>query len=207
LAEVPSLRLGHHRPAEPCGLGLDEVFSLAGHLRAGFARDGEVLQQARIYVAPPNRHLLLCGDRVALGADARENNVRPAIDSMLRSAAVCGGFRAIGVVLTGALGHGESGLWTLRQPGGITVVQDPKDAAFAEMPLTALNRAKPDHVVGLADMPALLDNLVLQPAGQPRPIPRSIKREMQIARRGGGKRDEIHALAGAPLSPARIVAT
>jgi hypothetical protein len=46
---------------------------------------------------------------------------------------------------------------------------------------------------GKTDMPALLDNLVLQPAGQPRPIPRSIKREMEIARRGGGNRDEMHA--------------
>jgi two-component system, chemotaxis family, protein-glutamate methylesterase/glutaminase len=166
--------------------GLDEVLSLAGHLQAGFARDGEVLQNGRIYVAPPNRHLLLCGGRVVLGAGARENNVRPAIDSMLRSAAVCCGFRAIGVVLTGTLGDGAAGLWTLRQAGGITVVQDPRDAAFSEMPLTALKRAKPDHVVGLADMPALLDNLVLQPAGQPRPIPRSLKCEMEIARCGDG---------------------
>ena len=174
--------------------GLDEVLSLAGDLKAGFARDGEVLQNGRIYVAPPNRHLLLCGGRVVLGAGARENNVRPAIDSMLRSAAVCCGFRAIGVVLTGTLGDGAAGLWTLRQAGGITVVQDPRDAAFSEMPLTALNRAEPEHVVGLADMPALLDNLVLQPAGQPRPIPRSLKCEMEIARCGDGNMDEMDAI-------------
>ena len=173
--------------------GLDEVLSLAGHLQAKFARDGEPLQQGRIYVAPPNRHLLLDRDRVVLGSGARENNVRPAIDSMLRSAAICCGFRAIGVVLTGTLADGASGLRTLRQAGGITVVQDPADAAFSEMPLTALNRAKPEHVVGLADMPALLDNLVLQPAGQPRPIPQSIKCEMEIARRGGGM-DQMDAI-------------
>jgi hypothetical protein len=69
----------------------------------------------------------------------------------------------------------------------------PERCGVAEMPLTALNRAKPDHVVRLTDMPAPLDNLVLQPVGQPRPIPRSIKREMEIARRGGGNRDEMHA--------------
>jgi two-component system chemotaxis response regulator CheB len=182
-----------HLPSH-AGSALDEVLSLAGHLQAGFARDREVLQKGRIYVAPPNRHLLLDGDRVVLGAGARENNVRPAIDSMLRSAAACCGFRAIGVVLTGTLGDGASGLWTLRQAGGITVVQDPRDAAFSEMPLAALNRAKPDHVVGLADMPALLDNLVLQPAGQPKPIPPSIKLEKEIAGCGGGNMDEMDAI-------------
>jgi two-component system, chemotaxis family, protein-glutamate methylesterase/glutaminase len=154
---------------------LDELLGQAGRLPAGFAGDGEQLRKGRIYVAPPDRHLLLDGDRVSLGAGARENNARPAIDPMLRSAAVCCGFRAVGVVLTGTLRDGASGLWTLQQAGGITVVQDPTDAAFSEMPRTALNRAKPDHVVGLADMPALLDDLVHRPAGEPRAIPQSTK--------------------------------
>jgi len=165
---------------------LDELLGLAGRLPVGFAGHGEVLKKGRIYVAPPDRHLLLDGDRVLLGVGARENHSRPAIDPMLRSTAVCCGFRAVGVVLTGTLGDGASGLWTLRQAGGVTVVQDPTDAAFSEMPRTALNRAKPDHVAGLADMPALLDSLVLQPPGQPRPIPRSIKYELEIARGSGG---------------------
>jgi two-component system, chemotaxis family, protein-glutamate methylesterase/glutaminase len=154
---------------------LDELLGLEGRLPAGFADDGEVLKRGRIYVAPPDRHLLLNGDRVLLDASAREHNARPAIDPMFRSAAVCCGSRAVGVVLTGTLDDGASGLWTLRQAGGITVVPDPKDAAFSEMPRTALDWAKPDHVVGLADMPALLDDLVHRPASHPRPIPPSTK--------------------------------
>jgi len=61
-------------------------------------------------------------------------------------------------------------------------VQDPRDAAFPEMPLTALNRSPPDHVVRLADMPALLESLVHQPAGEPMPVPETIKFEVDIAR-------------------------
>ena len=109
---------------------------------AKFARDGDVVRKGHIYIAPPDRHLLLDGDRLALGEGPRENNARPSIDPMLRSTALCCSGRAIGVVLTGTLGDGASGLWAIRHAGGITVVQDPKDAAFAEMPMTALSRAK-----------------------------------------------------------------
>ncbi len=76
----------------------------------------------------------------------------------------------------------------------MTVVQDPKDAAFAEMPLTALNRAKPDHLVGLAAMPDLLGSLVHQPAGQMQPVPRSIQYEVDIARSGYSSMSDMDGL-------------
>jgi two-component system chemotaxis response regulator CheB len=163
---------------------LDEVLTQAGPLPAVFAKNGDVLRRSHIYIAPPDRHLLVDGDRLLLGEGPRENNTRPAIDPMLRSAAVCCGSRSVGVVLTGTLGDGASGLWTVHQAGGITVVQDPNDAAFAEMPLTALNRAKPDHVVTLNDMPALLTNLAHEPAGETKPLPRSVAYEVEVARTG-----------------------
>jgi two-component system chemotaxis response regulator CheB len=162
----------------------DELLTRAGSLHAQFAGDGDVIQKSRIYLAPPNRHLLLDDHRVSLGLGPRENNSRPAIDAMLRSIAVCCGSRAIGVVLTGTLGDGASGLWAVRKCGGVAVVQDPQDAAFAEMPLTALSRAKPDHVVKLADMPFLLEKLVREPPGQPAPVPRTLRYEVEVARSG-----------------------
>jgi len=175
---------------------LDELLTRAGPLPAQFARTGDVVEKGHIYIAPPDRHLLLDGDRLSLGEGPRENNTRPSIDPMLRSAAVCCGGRAIGVVLTGTLGDGASGLWAMRQAGGITVVQDPKDAAFSEMPMAALNRAKPDHVATLGDMPALLASLVHQPAGAARPLPRSIKYEVEIARSGSNGMSNIDKLDG-----------
>jgi two-component system, chemotaxis family, protein-glutamate methylesterase/glutaminase len=172
----------------------DEVLGRAGPLPASFAVDGERLKKGRIYIAPPDRHLIVDGDRLSLGSGPRENNARPAIDPMMRSTAVCCGFRSIGVVLTGTLGDGASGLWALKQCGGITVVQDPKDAAFAEMPMTALNRANPDHVVRLADVPALLHGLAHQPAAEPVAASRSTKFEVAIARDGRGNMDEMDHL-------------
>jgi len=125
---------------------------------------------------------LIIDDRVVLGRGSRENNSRPAIDPMLRSVAGCCGSRSIGVVLTGTLHDGASGLWAVDQCGGISVVQDPSDAAFPDMPLNALTRLNPDHVVTLAAMPDLLASLVLQPAGAPMPVPESIRFEIDIAK-------------------------
>lgn len=161
---------------------LDEVLSRAGPLSAVFAKDGEPVRKGHMYIAPPDRHMLMIGDRIVLGFGSRENNVRPAIDPMMRSVAACCGPRAIGVVLTGTLNDGASGLWAIDQCGGITVVQDPSDAAFSDMPMNAMNRLQPDHVVTLAAMPRLLLSLVSQPAGDSMPVPPSVKFEVEIAR-------------------------
>jgi two-component system chemotaxis response regulator CheB len=170
---------------------LDQILTSAGPLRASFAEDGEPLKKGRIYIAPPNRHLLIDGDRLQLGSGARENHARPAIDPMLRSAAVCCGYRSVGVVLTGTLSDGASGLWVLSQVGGLTVVQDPQDADFADMPLNALNRTEPDYIARLKDMPALLDGLVRQPAGEPKPAPDAVRYEVEIARSGRSSMSEM----------------
>ena len=170
---------------------LDEVLSRAGQLKASFAAEGEAVKKGRIYLAPPGRHLLVHGERFALGAGPRENNTRPSIDPMLRSAALCCGSRTIGVILTGTLGDGASGLWAVKQAGGITVVQDPGEAQFSEMPRTALKRTEPDHIVKLPDLPKLLESLVRQPAGEPTAIPDRIKREVEIARKGHSTMQEM----------------
>lgn len=163
---------------------LGDILTRAGPLQAGFANQGDVLQKGRIFIAPPGRHLLLDGNTLSLGSGPRENNARPAIDPMLRSAAVCCGHRTIGAVLTGTLGDGASGLWAINQCGGTAIVQDPQDAAFPEMPLTALNRSKPHHIAKLADMPALFQKLTQRPAGEPVPAPKSLRYEVEIARSG-----------------------
>jgi two-component system, chemotaxis family, protein-glutamate methylesterase/glutaminase len=163
---------------------LDAVLTQSGPLTASFARNGETMERGRIYIAPPACHLLVDDDRLRLGDGPRENHVRPAIDPLFRSAAVCCGHRTIGVVLTGTMGDGASGLQALKECGGLTVVQDPSDAAFAEMPATALRLAKPDHVAELRAMPELLAQLVQRPAGPPVQAPERVKYEVDIARNG-----------------------
>jgi two-component system chemotaxis response regulator CheB len=110
------------------GSELDRILGSAAQLPVSFAGDGEPARRGHIYIAPPDRHLLLDGDTLRLGNGPRENNARPAIDPMLRSAAVCCGGRTIGAVLTGTLADGASGLWAVDRCGGISVVQDPHDA-------------------------------------------------------------------------------
>ena len=189
-AKLPaSVLVTLHLPPH-AGSVLDDVLSRAGPLNAAFAANGDVLRKGRIYLAPPGCHLIVEGERLALGGGPRENNARPAIDPMFRSAALCCGSRTIGVVLTGTLDDGASGLWAVKQAGGITVVQDPHEAAFPEMPRAALGLTEPDHIVGLAELPALLEKLVHEPAGEPRAIPDSLKYEIEVAK--GGRSDMQH---------------
>jgi two-component system, chemotaxis family, protein-glutamate methylesterase/glutaminase len=170
---------------------LDEILTRAGPLPAVFVNNGEAIKKARIYIAPPGSHLIVDGDQLLLGVGPRENHARPAIDPMLRSTAVCCAHRAVGVVLTGTLGDGASGLWTLGHLGGMTVVQDPRDAAFPEMPLTALKRARPNHIAPLEKLPTLLESLVHQPTGEPRPVPETVRYEVEIARSGRESMDDM----------------
>lgn len=143
---------------------LPEILSRAGPLLATHAADGEPFVPGHVYVAPPDRHLLLePGGVVRLTRGARENNHRPAADPLFRSAARHYGPRVIGVVLTGALSDGAAGLFAVRTAGGVAVVQDPRDAVVADMPQAAADVAGADHVVPLADVPRLLVELVRGP--------------------------------------------
>jgi two-component system chemotaxis response regulator CheB len=173
---------------------LDEILGSAGALPVSFAEDSEPLEEAHIYLAPPKRHLLAEGQNLALGTGPRENWARPAIDPMMRSVAVCCGTRAIGVILTGALGDGASGLQAIRRCGGIAVVQDPSDAAFSEMPSSALNLAAPQHVVTLSEMSFLLESLVHQPTGVPMPCPERLKFEVKVAKGEGSSIEELERI-------------
>jgi two-component system, chemotaxis family, protein-glutamate methylesterase/glutaminase len=94
---------------------LDAVLRQAGPLPARFTADGEVLKHGQIYISPAGRHLLVDGDRLYLGHGPRENHARPAIDPMMRSAAVCCGPRTVGIVLAGTLGDGAAGLLAVRR--------------------------------------------------------------------------------------------
>jgi two-component system chemotaxis response regulator CheB len=179
-----SILITIHLPAQ-FHSSLDEILTRAGPLKASFANDGQTMEKGRIYIAPPGSHLILGGEQMWLGVGPRENGSRPAIDAMMRSVAVCCGNRAIGVVLTGMLMDGAAGLWAINCTGGATLVQDPADAAFPEMPQMALKRLKPDHVAHLSDMPRLLNALVRQPAAARIKAPDKLRYEVEIAKSGG----------------------
>jgi two-component system chemotaxis response regulator CheB len=124
-------------------------------------RDGETIEKGRVYVAPPNFHMVVeAGGILRVTQGPRENLHRPAIDPLFRSAAASCGRRVIGVILTGMLDDGTSGLMLVRAAGGAAVVQDPESALFASMPISALENVPDAHVVALEEIPAVLVKLL-----------------------------------------------
>jgi two-component system chemotaxis response regulator CheB len=138
---------------------LPEVLNRAGRLSAKNAEDGERIEPSRIYVAPPDRHLIIENSHVRVTRGPKENRFRPAVDPLFRSAAYVYGARVIGVILSGALDDGTSGLWTIKHRGGVAVVQDPADAEISSMPRNAMREVEVDHVVPVSEMADLLVRL------------------------------------------------
>lgn len=169
-----------HRDAEGPEL-LSRILDDAGPLHAAAVRDGQRLEHGRIYVAPPDRHLLVGGDSLQLRRGPRENRARPAIDPLFRSAAVSCSSRVTGVLLTGRLNDGTSGLLAIRRCGGLAVVQDPSDAAFAEMPRNALAHVAVDHVLPVGAIAPALAKIAASPRPPSVEPPEHLRIEALIA--------------------------
>ena len=162
---------------------LPELLARCGPLPASHAVDGEPFRQSRIYVAPPDRHLLVAanGQDLLLRRGPYENRTRPAADALFRSAAVACGPRVVGVVLSGTLDDGTAGLVAIKRCGGISVVQNPSDALWPDMPRNALQGDSPDHSIALVEMAALLGQLARRPAGKTVTVPPEMRAEVRIA--------------------------
>jgi len=159
----------HLRPYSESHLA--QVLERAGSLPVVPAKQDLPLERGTIYVAVPDMHLLVQrdGDEAVLRLvrGPRENRSRPAVDTLFRSAALAFGPRVIGVILSGALDDGTAGLWTVKDRGGIAVVQDPDDASVPSMPASALAEVEVDHVAPAGALGPLLARLAHEPAGQP----------------------------------------
>ncbi|HWI25626.1 MAG TPA: chemotaxis protein CheB [Stellaceae bacterium] len=160
---------------------LAELLNGAGPLPAKVAEGGEHIERGRIYVAQPDRHLLLHDGHILVSRGPHENMWRPAIDPLFRSAACSYGARVVGVVLSGLLDDGAAGLDAIKRCGGTAVIQDPADAAAPDMPRTAQRLVSVDHVAPIAAMAPLLARLAASPAGRQPAIPEHICVEAAIA--------------------------
>lgn len=143
---------------------LPSILNEASSLRASHARNGETIESGRIYIAPPDHHLLLTDGKLELSRGPRENWARPAIDPLFRSVAESCGDGAIGLILTGGLNDGTAGLYEIKRRGGLAIVQDPAEAEAPSMPRSALENVAVDFCVPLRDMPRLLVRLVAEAA-------------------------------------------
>jgi two-component system chemotaxis response regulator CheB len=118
------------------------------------------MERGHIYVAPPDLHMLVEDGHVRVLQGPRENLHRPAVDPLFRTAAVAAGRRVIGVILTGMLDDGTSGLMVVRAHGGATLVQDPETALFPAMPQNALEQVPEATVLPVEKIAAELIRLV-----------------------------------------------
>lgn len=175
-----SVFISTHVPAHGPGF-LAEILASSAKLPVSQVVDGQPIEQGRIYLAAPDRHLLLMGETIRLGTGPRENMARPAIDPLFRSAALSFGPRVVGVVLTGMLDDGAAGLATIRDQGGTTVVQHPLDAHADQMPLAAIEATAVDYVTPASELARTLIGIAGSEAGPACPPSENLRLEVDIA--------------------------
>ena len=169
-----------HIPPESPSL-LAELIDKAGPLAAKIPENEESIQPGHVYVAPPDFHLLVKSGYIRLHRGPRENRHRPAIDPLFRSAAIAYRAQTIGVVLTGFLDDGTSGLLAIKRCGGIAMVQDPVDAAYPDMPKNAIAQVDVDYQLPLRNMGSKIAEIVKQPVTSLDEAPKDIVMEANIA--------------------------
>jgi two-component system chemotaxis response regulator CheB len=121
--------------------------------------DREPIRLGHVYLAPADYHLLVDDDAFSLSLDEPVNWARPSIDVLFESAAASYKRLLIGVLLTASTEDGAAGIEAVRNAGGVTIVQDPKEARSPVAPLAALARTPVDHVLRLKEIGPLLGRL------------------------------------------------
>jgi len=178
-----------HIPATG-GRHLPGVLDRAGPLRAAHAVDGERLRPGRVYLAPPDRHLLVIKDTLRLSHGPRQNGFRPAADPLFRSAALHAGPRTTAVVLSGNLDDAALGCTTVERRGGRVTVQDPAEADYGSMPRSAIAATEHPIVTPAADLARQVTRLAKEKISIL--LPDAAEQDEELA-------DEISGLlAGAP---------
>ncbi|NYJ06845.1 chemotaxis protein CheB [Petropleomorpha daqingensis] len=168
---------------------LASVLTRPSSLPVRAAIEGAPLVPGTVTVGVPDRHLLLTEDeRLTLSLGPRENGHRPSVDALFRSAAQVAGPRVIGVVLSGALDDGASGMLAIASRGGAAVVQDPTEALYDSMPRTARGAVGAAHVLPAAEIGPLLGRLTREDLGddvQVAPAPLDMRMENAMAHLDG----------------------
>lgn len=164
---------------------LPRTLNKISSLRSEHAKDHEPIINGRVYIAPPDHHLILEKDEIRITKGPKENRFRPAVDPLFRSAAYTFGPRVIGIILSGALDDGTAGLWLIKQRGGIAIVQNPSEAEVSGMPESALRQVDVNYTLRVPEMAPVLSALVQSEAvpetKQPHELQERTQMEIDIA--------------------------
>lgn len=159
------------------------------------AVNGASLETGHIYVAPPNQHLLVKEGKILLGSGPQENRFRPSIDVLFRSAAAAYSSHAIGIILSGMLDDGTSGMWAIKRCGGICVVQDPNQAEYPDMPFSVINNMEVDYVGELGQIGGYLTQITGVERTSQISAPQDVVLESQIAEKTAVGVDIVEQIA------------
>ncbi|WP_018168836.1 chemotaxis protein CheB [Thioalkalivibrio sp. ALMg9] len=173
----------NHMSADNSGEALVKALSESSPLACVQAHDEHAFKPGGIYLAPPDQHMLIEKGKILITKGARENRSRPAIDPLFRSAAVAYGNRVIGIILTGYLDDGTSGMMAIKRCGGVCIAQDPEDASYPDMPQSVIANVGADHCLPVSGMGALLSDLLRRELPESKEVPEDIMIEATIAKR------------------------
>lgn len=161
---------------------LPQILARAGELPACHPADGDVLEGGHIYIAPPDRHLLVDAGYARLGSGPKRNGHRPAIDLLFETAATAWGDGVAGVVLSGLLDDGTAGLIHIKRRGGLALVQDPEEALYEMMPRNAIEFARPDLVATAGELAVAVAAMAEGPPPAPVPAPDDVSPHVEVDR-------------------------
>ena len=149
----------HHRSM------LAEILGRQTSRQVKQAEEGDCLESGLVYIAPPDRHLLVNPDgSLSLSQAELVHFVRPSADLLFESVAASYKKRAIGVVLTGSGSDGNMGVIAIKKKGGIVIVEDEATAEFSGMPHAAIQTGQVDFILPLEEISSVLASLVIQGA-------------------------------------------
>jgi two-component system chemotaxis response regulator CheB len=160
------------------------------------AEHNEDIKPRHLYLAVPDKHLLIKRGKVLLGSGPVENRWRPSIDTLFRSAAVAYDGRTIGVILTGMLDDGTAGMQVIKECGGTCIVQDPSEAEYPDMPQSVMRNVKVDYCTTLQRIAIILQEKTRNGVYENGVIPPRIAKEAQIAERVALGIEQVDQLGG-----------
>lgn len=143
---------------------LREILQRRTSLPVEWAVHGGSLSAGRIYLAPPDRHVIVEPEGVlTVSCGPAVERVRPSADVLFRSVAACFGPRAVGIVLTGCLGDGAQGAHAIRHEGGRVLVQQPELCPYPTMPLAAMQTGAVDFCLSVKNLAAAATAIISVP--------------------------------------------
>jgi two-component system chemotaxis response regulator CheB len=145
-----------------------QIMSRRTPLQVREAREGDRIEASTVYVAPPDRHLLLNPDyTLSLSQSELVHFVRPSADLLFESVAAICRDRSIAVVLTGTGSDGNMGVQAIKRMGGTVVAQDEQSSEFFGMPGAAIHTGSVDFVLPLDEIADALVTLVMKGESKP----------------------------------------